>query len=115
MTRHVATDEQAERMQAALAPVLRFGPGFLAGQRDADDMAHTMVRAVQDYAEGERERQQSDTGSAPMTPAAQELQAALSEVYGCGSGYLAGRCDAACVARTMTWMMNEFADQAATD
>jgi len=26
----------------------------------------------------------------------------------CGSGYLASRCDAACVARTMAQMMREF-------
>lgn len=107
-------DAQTERMQAALAPVLRIGPGFLAGRRDADDMAYTMVRAVEEYAKGERERQ-SDAGPsdapAPVTEAARKLQAALSEVYGCGSGYLAGRCDAACVARTMTWMMSELTDQ----
>lgn len=31
----------------------------------------------------------------------------LSGLMGCGSGALAGRCDGACVARTMTCMVRE--------
>ena len=108
--------EQAQRMQAALSPVLMIGPDFLAGRRDADEMAHTMVRAVQEYADGERARQQagarSDTGPAPVSPAAQELQAVLAELYTCGSGYLANRCDSDCVARTMVQIMDGFGDLA---
>jgi hypothetical protein len=109
---------QTQRMQAALSPVLVIGPDFLAGRLDADDMAHTMVRAVQAYAHGERARQQGsvrpdeDPAPASMSRALQELQAALAEIYTCGSGYLADRCDSDCVARTMVQIMGEFGDLA---
>lgn len=114
------TGGQAQRMQAALLPVLAIGPDFLAGRRDADEMAHTMVDAVQGFIDAEQARQPGDVppdeAVASPTPlrSPQELQAALSEVYGCGSGYLAARCDAACVARTMTQIMGEFGDIAAS-
>ena len=109
---------QAQRMQAALSPVLVIGPDFLAGRRDADDMAHTMVRAVQEYVDGERVRKQAsvlpdeDPAPASLGRSAQELQAALAEIYTCGSGYLADRCDADCVVRTMVQIMGEFGDLA---
>lgn len=112
-------DRQAQRMQAALSPVLTVGPDFLAGRRDADEMAHTMVDAVQAFMAAEQARQQAGTqpeeAVASPTPhrSAQQLQAALSEIYGCGSGYLAARCDAACVARTITQIMDEFGEPAA--
>jgi hypothetical protein len=107
---------QAQRMESALSPVLVIGPDFLAGRCDADDMAHTMVRAVQEYVDGERARQQAnvppdqDPGSASVSRSAQELQAALAEIYTCGSGYLADRCDSDCVVRTMVQIMGEFGD-----
>lgn len=107
---------QTQRMQAALSPVLVIGPDFLAGERDADDMAHTMVRAVQEFVDGERAREQADASaedepaSASASRSAQELQAALAEIYTCGSGYLADRCDSDCVARTMAQIMGEFGD-----
>jgi hypothetical protein len=110
---------QAQRMQAALSPVLVIGPDFLAGRRDADDMAHTMVRAVQEYVDGEQARQQGslrpdeDPAPAPVARTARELQAALSEIYTCGSGYLADRCDSDCVVRTMVQIMGEFGELAA--
>ena len=105
-------------MQAALSPVLVIGPEFLAGRLEAEDMAHTMVRAAQAYVDGERARQQNgvqpdeDSAPASVRRAAQELQAALAEIYTCGSGYLADRCDSACVARTMVGIMGEFGDLA---
>jgi hypothetical protein len=103
-------------MQAALAPVLVIGPEFIAGRRDADDMANTMVRAVQDFVNGVRARPQAD-GRPDDDPAsasrAQELQAALAEIYTCGSGYLADRCDSDCVVRTMVQIMGEFGNLAA--
>ncbi|MEO7006878.1 MAG: hypothetical protein ABI065_07580 [Terrimesophilobacter sp.] len=116
MTETIGLVGQAQRMQAALSPVLMIGPDFLAGRRDADDMAHTMVRAVQEYADEERARQQAGTlpeeDSVPSSAdrAAEELYAALAEVYTCGSGYLANRCDSDCVVRTMTQIMGEFGD-----
>ena len=109
---------QAQRMIAALSPVLVIGPEFLAGRVNADDMAHTMVRAVEAYANGERGRQQAgvvpdeDSAPASVPRAVPELEAALAEVYGCGSGYLAHRCDSDCVARTMVQIMGEFGDLA---
>jgi len=107
---------QAQRMQAALFPVLVIGPDFLAGRRDADDMAHTMVRAVQEFVDGERAREQAsvppeeDPAPDSVTRSPGELQAALAEIYTCGSGYLADRCDSDCVARTMVQIMDEFGD-----
>lgn len=109
--------EQTQRMQAALSPVLEIGPEFLAGRLDADSMAHTMVRAVQEYADGERARQHASAPTVEDPAAApgsrdQEFQAALAEIYTCGSGYLADRCDSDCVVRTMVQIMGEFGDLA---
>jgi hypothetical protein len=116
MTDMTQTGGQAQRMQAALSPVLSIGPDFLAGRRSADDMAHTMVRAVQDYANAEQAR--SLDGARPDDAEASasggrtvdELHAVLTEVYTCGSGYLADRCDSDCVARTMAQIMGELGD-----
>jgi hypothetical protein len=49
-------------MRAALSPVLAIGPDFLAGRLHADDMAQTMVRAVQQYSASEQARQHADLG-----------------------------------------------------
>lgn len=118
MTDAMGSTGQTQRMQAALSPVLVLGPEFLAGRCDADGMAHTMVRAVQEYANAERQRSatQSDDVSAHVSTdhASQELQAVLAEVYTCGSGYLANRCDSDCVVRTMTQIVREFGDLAST-
>lgn len=114
MTEMIGLGGQTERILAALSPVLVMGPEFLAGRVDAEDMAHTMVRAVETYASGERAPQQvsaqpeGDSAPAPMRPTVRELEAALAEIYGCGSGYLAHRCDSDCVARTMVQIMGEL-------
>ncbi|MEO6826156.1 MAG: hypothetical protein ABI255_11320 [Microbacteriaceae bacterium] len=122
MTEPVALGAATQRMRAALSPVLAVGPDFLAGRRDAEEMANTMLRAVREYAEGEQALQhaaeRTDEDSAPASApasastAAGQLHAALVEIYTCGSGYLADRCDADCVARTMTTIMGEFGDLA---
>jgi hypothetical protein len=118
MTELAGPDGQAQRMQAALSPVLGIGPDFLAGRRDADDMAHTMVQAVRDFVEGERAHQQAgirpdeSPAPAPAGRTAQELQAALAEIYTCGSGYLADLCDSDCVVRTLVQILGEFGDLA---
>lgn len=39
---------------------------------------------------------------------AERLHEVLRELYGCGTGFQADRCDAACVARTITYMVDEF-------
>lgn len=120
MTEKMGFGGQVQRMQAALSPLLVIGPDFLAGRRDADDMAHTMVQAVQDYVNGEQERQPTAVPSdeeptlASASRSAQELESALVEIYACGAGYLADRCDSDCVVRTMAQIMGEFGDLAAT-
>lgn len=96
---------QAARMRAAIDQAVAVGPGFLRGDIDADRMANAMVQAVRSYTEQEKA---AGGGAAPQGADAQALQAVLAELMACGSGYLAGRCDAACVARTMTEMVHEF-------
>ncbi|MEO6660564.1 MAG: hypothetical protein ABIN44_09695 [Burkholderiaceae bacterium] len=93
------------RMRAAVDQAVAVGPSFLRGDIDADHMANTMVRAVRTYAE--HEPVAAGDGVARGAEA-QALHEALAELMACGAGYLAGRCDAACVARTMTQMVHEF-------
>jgi hypothetical protein len=100
-----ASNAAIERMRAAVNKAVKTGTRFLRGEVDADEMAKTMIGAVNDYMEQERT---AGSGSVPSDREAQELQGALRELMGCGSGYLAGRCDVACVARTMTEMVREF-------
>lgn len=100
-----ASMNQVARMQAAIDHAVAVGPGFLRGEVDADHMANAMVAAVRGYVEQERA---SGGDGAPRGAEARELQNVLAELMTCGSGYLAGRCDAACVARTMTQMVHAF-------
>ena len=107
-TRHGTTgaaDARVARMRAAIDRAVSVGPSFLRGDIDADRMASTMVHAVRSYADAEPAA--GDDG-APRNPEARALQETLAELMTCGSGYLAGRCDAACVARTMTQMVREY-------
>lgn len=96
---------QVGRMRAAVDQAVAVAPGFLRGDVDANRMANTMIAAVRHYAEQEHATGGDDK---PHGGEAQALQEALAELMACGSGYLAGRCDAACVARTMTQMVDEF-------
>jgi len=96
---------QVARMRTAIGQAVATGPAFLRGEVDADHMAHAMVSAVRGYAEAERT---AGSDGRPRGQEAAELQQVLAELMGCGSGYLAGRCDGACVARTMTAMVREF-------
>lgn len=96
---------QISRMREAIGKAVAVGPGFLRGETDADHMANTMVGAVRYFVEQERALGSDGT---PQSAEARELQGVLSELMACGSGYLAGRCDGACVARTMTQMVHEF-------
>ena len=97
---------QVGRMHAAVDQAVAVAPGFLRGDVDANHMAKTMVHAVRNYTEQEKA---AGSDGNPHNAEAQALQGALAELMACGSGYLAGRCDAACVARTMTEMVREFA------
>lgn len=123
-----------EHLRAALAEVVALGPDFLAGTVHADDMAHCMVRAVREHADalgatsGAATSGAATSGAATHVPGAAEpghaasenvpshdlpeLMAAAGEVYTCGSGYLAGRCDADCVMRTMADIVAELGDLA---
>ncbi|HET7561565.1 MAG TPA: hypothetical protein VFJ87_04200 [Rhodanobacteraceae bacterium] len=114
MATHAVTDQQqanagattqAGRMRAAVEQAVSVGPGFLRGDVDAVHMANAMIAAVRSYAEQERA---AGGNGKPRDAEAQALQNVLAELMGCGSGFLAGRCDAACVARTMTQMVREF-------
>ncbi len=96
---------QAGRMRAAIGKAVVVGPGFLRGDVNADHMANTMVAAVRTYVDEERA---AGGDGRPKDREAGELQNVLAELMACGSGYLAGRCDAACVGRTMTQMVDEF-------
>lgn len=100
-----AATTQVGRMRAAIGAVVAVGPRFLKGDLDANHMANTMVHAVNNYVE--QERATNSAGGAQNTEA-RELDGVLRELLGCGSGYLAGRCDAACVARTITEVVREF-------
>lgn len=100
---------QVGRMRAAIDKAVTVGPGFLRGDVDANHMANTMVGAVRGYVEQERA---AGSDGVPHDAQARQLQNVLAELMTCGSGFLAGRCDAACVARTMTQMVHEFTPQA---
>lgn len=97
---------QAGRMRAAIGKAVAVAPGFLRGDVHADDMTKTMVHAVRTYLEQE---QAAGSDGAPHSAEARALQGTIAELMACGSGYLAQRCDAACVARTMTQIVHEFA------
>lgn len=94
-----------EWMRAAIGQAVAVAPGFLRGDIDADHMTKTMVHAVRNYVE--QEQAAGGHGNA-QNAEAQTLQGTLDELRACGSGYLTGRCDAACVARTMTQVVHEF-------
>ena len=96
---------QVGRLRAAVDEAVAVGPSFLRGDIDADSMANTMINAVRDYVEAE---QAAGSDGRPHDPEARALHGVLSELMGCGSGYLAGQCGADCVARTMTYMVREF-------
>lgn len=107
MPHHTATQGgEAARMRAAIAGAVAAGPQFLGGTIDADRMAHLMIDAARPWAG--HHGAQSGAASDAATAA---LRHALAELMACGSGYLAGRCDSACVARTMTYMVGEFPPQ----
>lgn len=100
-----AATAQVKRMHAAIAKVVAAGPAFLRGEVDARHMTDTMIHAVRDYAEQEKA---AGGDGQPQGAEAEQLHEVLRELMGCGSGFQADRCDAACVARTITWTVQEF-------
>lgn len=101
-------DTQVSQIRAAISKVVAVGPEFLARKLPADEMAHTMVRAVEQYVQ----QAQKEGTIHPKSNEARELQGVLQELEGCGSGFLEQRCDRDCVARTITYIINEFPEEA---
>lgn len=97
-------DTQVAQMKEAIKKIVSVGPDFLAKKIPAEKMAHTMIRAVEDYATKAKE----ENNLQPKSYEARELQDTLREILGCGSGFLDQRCDADCVARTITYIVDEF-------
>ncbi|MBZ0226187.1 MAG: hypothetical protein WBG44_01940 [Comamonas sp.] len=100
-----APHTQVQRMHAAIDKVVAVGPGFLRGEVDVQRMTDTMIGAVRGYAEQEKI---AGGDGMPHGAEAERLHEVLRELYGCGTGFQADRCDAACVARTITYMVDEF-------
>lgn len=100
-----APETQAVRIQSAVDGPVSMGPRFLSGEVDADTMANAMIAAVHTYVAAEKVDGRDGT---PLGDEAAELYPVLQEFMACGGGYLAGRCDAACVARTMTELVAEY-------
>lgn len=92
-------------MRTAIDKVVAVGPEFLRGTVDVQRMTDTMIHAVRDYMTEEKAAGGDGT---PHDAEAAQLHEILRELNGCGSGFQAGRCDAACVARTITYMVREF-------
>lgn len=97
-------DSQLAQMQHAIKKVVAQGPDFLAKKIPAEVMAQTMIQAVEDYIR-EAEKQGH---LQPQSEKALELQEVLRELKGCGSGFLADRCDADCVARTINYIVKTY-------
>lgn len=93
-------NNQVAMMREAIHQVVRSSPDFLSGKIDADQMAQTMVHAVRGYLQ--------ESSGAVKGRESEDLQEVLEELLGCGSGYLQGLCDAACVRRTITATVREF-------
>lgn len=105
MPEAIAPGSQAARIRTAVDSALSIGPAFLRGEVDADTMANTMVAAVDGYVDAEKA---DGRDGSPVDARSAELFPVLEELITCGGGYLAGRCDSDCVARTMTQLVAEF-------
>lgn len=100
----IRNKKQEESMKEAIQKVVAVGPDFLHHKITAVEMAHTMINSVEECVQ--------KTGNfVPQTREESELYEVLGELMGCGSGFLENRCDAACVARTISYMVDEFSDK----
>lgn len=102
--------QQADRIQAAIDVPISMGPGFLRGEVTVDDMTDAMIAAVRGY---QAQEKSAGRDLAPLGERSNELVPVLKELITCGGGYQAGRCEADCVARTMTSLVAEFGAQSA--
>jgi hypothetical protein len=101
----IEAEQQADRIRTAIEVPIAMGPGFLRGDVDVQDMTDAMIAAVRGYQAQEKE---AGRDLAPLGARSNELIPVLKELITCGGGYQAGRCDADCVARTMTYLVGEF-------
>lgn len=97
---------QIDHLKQAIGKVVKIGPDFLSKKISPEDMTHAMVNSVQEY----KNQSELNGGFTPHSAQAEELLNVLKEIKGCGSGYLAKRCDADCVARTITFLVDEFGE-----
>lgn len=100
----ITHNHQVEEIKEVINKVTTRAPDFLADKITADEMAHTMVNAIEAYTV----RADHGNGIVPENIEARRLLYILQEIMGCGSGYLANRCDGACVARTVRSLVDEF-------
>ncbi|MCO5248748.1 MAG: hypothetical protein M9887_07370 [Chitinophagales bacterium] len=96
-----ANNTEIKGMKEVIQKVVAVGSDFLSHKISPEKMTHTMVDAVDTYF-------QNVGGVSTHSYEAQELIQVLMELKACGSGYLAQRCDAACVARTITFMVDNY-------
>lgn len=87
-----ASPGQAARLRTAVDRAVVLGRDFVRGGIDADQMAHAMMQTASEYVAQE---QAAGRDLKPQDAETIELTEALAELKTCGSGYLAGRCDAA--------------------
>lgn len=105
MTETPEATQQAERIRELVDEVIAIGPGFLDGKVPVQDMTDAMIGAVRTY---EAEETAAGRDGGPLGARSRKLAPVLKELITCGGGYQAGRCDADCVARTMTELVHEF-------
>ena len=87
-----ASPNQAARLRSAINRAVLVGRDFVRGGVDADQMAHAMTQTVSNYVAQE---QAAGRDLKPHDEETIQLMETLAELKACGSGYLAGRCDAA--------------------
>lgn len=112
MPETIASVQQADRIKAAVDGVVAIGPRFLSGEVTVDVMTEAMIAAVHGYEADERA---DGRDGSPLGARSAQLAPVLQELITCGGGYRAGRCDADCVARTMTDLVQEYGGAAAAE
>lgn len=105
MPETVESEQQADRIRAAIDAPIGMGPGFLRGEVAVKEMTDAMIAAVHTFQSGE---ESAGRGMRPLGTRSTTLFPVLQELIACGGGFQAGRWDAACVARTMTLLVKEF-------
>ncbi|WP_157851065.1 hypothetical protein [Gordonia phthalatica] len=107
MPETIESEQQADRIQAAIDVPISMGPGFLNGDVAVKEMTDAMIAAVHSF---QAEEEAAGRGMRPLGTRSVKLFPVLQELIACGGGFQAGRCDADCVARTMTSLVREFGD-----